>query len=215
MQEIILHTFYSPSHKALFDYFFKPSIQDKDLNLIVDEIPQECSGLFMKDNWNLAMTRKLELCLKLAKGNEIFVHSDSDVQFFKPIRPDVEKALETADIAFQHDGQGHFCAGLFCAKPSRNLIILFETAIKMLKNNEAENDQHALNMILKSNSRALTSALLPETWWTHGAETFSLYDGHDLRIPDNIVAHHANWVEGVMPKITLLEKVKRKVYGIT
>jgi hypothetical protein len=212
---MILHTFYSPSHKPLYDFYFKPSIQDKDLDLICDQIPQECSGVYMRDNWNVSMIRKLEFCLKLAGGKDIFVHSDCDVQFFKPIRKDVEKALEKADIAFQHDGMNYLCAGLFCAKPSENLQVLFHSAIEMVKNGVVNNDQTALNMILKSEDCPLIFDFMPDTWWTHGAESFSLYDGSVLNPPPDIVAHHANWVEGVMPKTILLEKVKRKVYGIT
>lgn len=212
---MILHTFFSQSHKPLFDYYFYPSIKDTDIKIVFDTIPQECSGVYMKDNWNKAMLRKLSLCKKLAMGTEIFVHSDADVQFFRPIKPDVEEILKDADIAFQHDGQDFLCAGLFCAKPSKNLEILFETAIELVYTKIAQNDQHALNIILKNADCPLVYKKMPETWWSQGADTFSLYDGHDVNPPPNIVAHHANWVEGVMPKMALLEKVKRKVYGIS
>jgi hypothetical protein len=159
------------------------------------------------------MIRKLEFCLKLAGGKDIFVHSDCDVQFFKPIREDVEKALEKADIAFQHDGKNYLCAGLLCAKPSEKLQVLFHSAIEMVKNGVANNDQTALNMILKSEDCLLTFDFMPNTWWTHGADTFNHWNGEELNPPQDIVAHHANWVEGVDKKISLLSHVMERVYN--
>jgi len=208
---MILHSFYSNTHKRLAENYFIPSIKDKNLNLIIDEIPQECSGVYMRDNWNASMLRKLELCQKLSEGNEVFVHSDCDVQFFKPIQNDVENTLKEYDIAFQHDGQGHLCAGLFCANPSPKIAGLFQLATDMVKNKSVQHDQHALNVILRSGRSGIKYGYMPDTWWTHGASTFKVWDGEELHPPKGIVAHHANWIEGVDGKIRLLEKVRSRV----
>ena len=210
---MILQTFYSKSHKILLDKYFIPSIRDKNLNLITDEIPQECSGVYMRDNWNSSMLRKLEFCRNLAEGNEAFIHSDCDIQFFKPIKDDVENTLKECDIAFQHDGEGHLCAGLFCANPSPKIAELFQLAIDMVKSKSVQHDQHALNLILRSGKSGIKYGYMPKTWWTHGSESFDIWRGEELNPPRDIVAHHANWVEGVENKIKLLDHVMEKVYN--
>lgn len=214
---MILHTLYSPSHKILFDTYFLPSIRDKDIDLVVDTVPQECSGVYMRDNWHASMITKLELCKKLAGGKDIFVHSDCDVQFFQPIQKSAEEALSDLDIVFQHDGQEHLCLGLFCAKPSKKLVALFEATQEVIQKYNIESQQ-ALNVILRTKKlpydfSAVRYGYLPETWWTHGATTFSVWDQEDLCPPDGIVAHHANWVEGIENKIKLLSHVREKVYN--
>jgi hypothetical protein len=204
---MILHTFYSKSHEILFEKYFKPSIRDKDLKLIADKIPQESSGLFLQDNWNLSMQRKLRFCEKLCYGNEIFIHADADVQFFQKLKDKVEEILNDCDIAFQDDGHA-LCAGLFCAKPSKELAEIFKKARLMVKNKEVRDDQIALNKLLKEQTKIIYK-ILPSNWWSHGVSNFEYFEGQEVYPPDNIIAHHANWTYGVKNKLLLLEKVKR------
>ena len=171
----------------------------------------------MREGWHLSMIRKLKFCEELCLGNDAFIHADCDVQFFRTIKQDAEKALESFDIAFQHDGQNHLCAGLFCAKPSVKLSNFFKTAQEVIKNHGIES-QHAINLLLRSKDMSnmfadIKYGYLPNTWWSHGCETFKVWDGEDVNPPENIVAHHANWVEGVEKKIKLLDMVKEKVYN--
>lgn len=214
---MILHTFYSPSHSVLVDNYFIPSIRDKDINLVVDMVPQECSGVYMKDNWHSSMLTKLDLCKKLAEGREVFIHSDCDVQFFRPIKDSAEKALTDFDIVFQHDGQGHLCLGLFCAKPSKKLSELFSATQEIIRNHNIESQQ-AINLILRTKNfpydfSSIRYGYLPNSWWTHGADLFKVWCGEELYPPEGIVAHHANWVEGVENKIRLLNHIMKKVYN--
>ena len=208
---MIIHSFYSESHQCLFDNYFKPSIRDFGVRLIIDLIPQECSGVYMKDNWLKTMLKKLEFCEKLSLGNEIFVHSDCDVQFFKPIKEEVDRELAGFDLAFQHDGRGHYCAGLFCGRPSPRLAEFFEISKRLVEQNPHLNDQIAINAILNNQTHGLKVKYLSSAWWTHGAETFSVWDGCELNPPRDIIAHHANWAVGVDAKKALLEQVRIKI----
>ena len=218
---MILHTLYSESHRVLFERYFRPSIQDKDLHFIFDEVPQEAEGTFLKDGWHTAMIRKFKLCEQLSSKSEPFIHSDSDVQFFKPIKQLVEEALKTVDMAFQHDGDKHLCAGLFCAKPSPRVSELFRVVQEIIRDRNIESKQ-ALNLLLRTKDLPydfsdIKYGYLPNTWWTHGSETMKVWEGGDINPPLDIVAHHANWVYGVEAKIKLLEKTKSIVFdrGLT
>lgn len=209
---MILHTLYSESHKVLFEKYFRPSIKDTDLCFIFDEVPQEAEGTFLKDGWHTAMIRKFKLCEQLSSGGEQFIHSDSDVQFFKPVRNIAEEALKNVDLVFQHDGDKHLCAGLFCANPSPRVSELFKVAQEVIRDRNIESQQ-ALNLLLRTKDLPydfsdIKYGYFPSTWWTHGAETMKVWDGEDINPPIGIVAHHANWVYGVDAKIKLLEKVR-------
>lgn len=215
---IRMYAFYTPSHAELVEKWFKPSIKD-DYALILEFHEQECpTGSFMSPGWKQTMHRKIDLILRAIEEcwGGIFVHSDIDIQFFKPTKELLVKALEDNDFVVQQDDpKGGICAGFFACRANEQTRNLWQTIKQMVDENPRKHDQDYLNELLRNNKiDGLRWSYLPSSFFGGGTllETPELWTpGKTLPVPKDIVMHHANYTVGVENKIKQLAYVKSVV----
>lgn len=199
-----VYTYYTESHRIMFEKYFKPSVLDLDIESTIGD--QECqTGSYYQDGWKKTTMKKVDVFIRAVKENmnDIFVFSDVDIQFFGPIKDQLLNELGDGDIAIQNDYNGGLCSGFFICRGNERTLKMFES----MKNNYDSylEDQHALNMNLKF----CNVKVLSNRFWTFGSYG-TQWKGQNFDIPDNLLMHHSNWTEGIDNKIKLLDIVKYK-----
>jgi hypothetical protein len=221
---IKLYALYTPSHERMMRDYFLPSIQD-DFDIILVSYDQECShGSYMEKGWNKTMLHKVELVIRAIKENwgNFFIHSDVDIQFFRPILPAIVQAIEGKDIVCQQERPtGGLCAGFFVCRGNENTLQLWNDIYIYLvssKDNQ-KNDQTLLNEFLLSkyaltyqkNRYDVVWDYLPKTFMGGGITGSSWISGKQPVISKDIIMYHANYCIGVANKITQLNYIKKVV----
>ncbi|MGH7897955.1 MAG: putative nucleotide-diphospho-sugar transferase, partial [Candidatus Binatia bacterium] len=170
-----LYALYSPSHERLLREWFLPSLKD-DFELVIREIPQWVpEGRWGEDGWMKAMRAKVELILEACaqSDRQPFVHSDVDVQFFRPVKGAIEEALRDHDIVFQRDDpRGMVCCGFFAAYPGPAVAALFRRVLAALTTSSKLHDQELVNRLLIEFS--WTAFVLRHSWLV-GLPTFGFF----------------------------------------
>jgi len=203
-----LYTIYTPSHKIMFDNYFKPSLIEGEYELASETRDQECStGSYYQEGWNLTTYRKVEYFIKIAEENigGIFVFSDVDIQFFGRTKETLLEELGDYDIAAQNDTFNCMCSGFFICRSNERTIEMFKSMKD--KYGEYKEDQDALN----KNRHIAKWKFLSGKFFTFGQLAGTVWTGQDFITPKDILMHHANWTMGVDNKIKLLEKVKEQM----
>lgn len=147
-----LYAFYSASHEILKDNWFIPSLQD-NFELKLERCDQEClSGNYKTEGWKKAMLQKCDLVLEAIERNRnvVFVYSDVDIQFFKPVQNVISRFMVGKDMAFQTDSpQGGICAGFFACRGNLKTQQLWqEIRTLLLQAEKGIDDQDILNRLL-------------------------------------------------------------------
>jgi hypothetical protein len=218
--KIKLYALYTPSHEKMMRDYFLPSIKD-DIEVILNFYDQECAnGIFMQRDWYKTMLHKVEIIIRGIKENwnTFFIHSDVDIQFFKPIMPSVLKAIEDKDIVCQQEKPfGILCAGFIVCRGNEKTLQLWEDIYDVLaRTKNMTNDQVLLNQFLRTgsdgteNSYGISWGYLPKTFMGGGTFIDRIWKpGSALLIPNDIIMHHANHCFGVDHKLKQLEYVKQ------
>jgi hypothetical protein len=214
-----LYTFYTDSHKDLLYKYFLPSLYEQEnAEVIIRKFPQECpSAEYGKDGWFKTMLKKVEYHIQSCQENygKTFIYSDCDVQFLKPFVATLIDELGDYDIACQNDvypymNRNTYCAGFFICKASDTSLAFFEKILyDMLARGESRhyNDQVALN----ENLSMLKHKILSNRFYTIAQTTHSLWtENYNIKIPSDIIVHHANWTHGVSNKIKLLNFIREQ-----
>lgn len=215
-EKIKLYTFYTPSHKNLFERWFLPSINKNDFDLVVLEAEQKGNGVYKSNGWNESMMQKVDFVIKAIKENQdkVFIYSDCDVQFLNSPYQEVKSALSTKDIVFQQDEYfGKMaCAGFFAAKGSQAILKLWQEVKNRLEKNISNNfkadDQDKLNEILKEKPTYLNWSFFSKTKFFCPRMVWN--DGDNISVPFDILIHHANWTNGLKNKELQLKYVRDK-----
>lgn len=207
-----VYTCYTESHIQLHE-MLKSSLEktNPDLELVSDLLPQECvTGNFMESGWNLTMNKKMDQIINSIDTGEIFIHSDADVYFFKPVKDKLLEELGDFDIAFQDDSFSGLCCGFFIARPSHNLKNLW-TDVKY-NIDRYGNDQNALNMVIKNHP--IKYKMLSRTFFTYGHVGRGIWNNDHFEVDPNIHVAHANWTVGVQNKINLINFMREKIENL-
>lgn len=216
---IKLYCLTTPSHKILKDKYFLPSIQD-DFEIICEEMEQTCETVkFMAEGWTDTTLRKVDLIIRAIHENwgSLFIFSDVDIQFFKPIKNIILKLIQDNDLIIQKNNpEGVLCSGFFVCRGNQKTLDLWTDVRDMMAHDKSSSDQITLNRCIKRHGKKnpynLTWAYLPNTFFCGGTFTGHLWTpGRHLRIPHDIVMHHANWTRGIANKIAQLEYIKQRV----
>jgi hypothetical protein len=209
-----LITFYSDSHKQIYEEYFFPSFLahlSKNYKLFPFEISQVCpSGNFNSYGFDETMYKKIQIIIDNIDLNDenYLVFSDCDVQFFS----DLEFDMSNKDILFQQDYPNYKCAGFFICKQSIQVLNFFrriKDEFDKLKNGKID-DQYIINNITINDIEI--GFLSSEKYWSVGNATIGkVWDGEDFETTKQIIVHHANYTIGVSNKIKLMELVKDKI----
>jgi hypothetical protein len=198
--------------------WFLPSFKqfNPNLNIIIKKFDQECqSGNFMEAGWHKTMLKKIDLVIEGIKENwnDIFIHSDCDIQCFGPIEQDMIEQLNDYDLVGLDENptqnNKEICCGFFICKANNKTLQLFNHIKSVV--NENLNDQIAFNSlkdyyiktnILNKKYYNITHSIGPKVWTP---------EINISNVPKNILIHHANWIVGVPNKISNLKLIKEMV----
>jgi len=183
------------------------------------------------------MIRKVDLIIRAIQENscKVFIHSDVDIQFFKPVKPIIEKLTRGKDLVIQKESpSGTVCPGFFAAVGNEKNLKLWQDIKRELKGQTEKHDQEILNnkllesapgfmqkvvRIISPSNRSILPNIyglkwdyLPDTFHSSGIRTGKNWNpGMELIIPNDIVLSHANWVVGLENKIAKLKYVRNTV----
>jgi len=213
-----LLTFYSDSHKAMYENYFLESYKkylQSSFTLHAKEISQlSQTGDYDSNGFNETMLEKIKLILEnFDSSDEPFVFADCDIQFFGDFKDSLVKELGDYDIAFQDDVVCR-CAGFFIAKRNDKVKKFMEIVLEITP--QFDHDQTAMNYILNHQSRFnlnLKEKKLPRNqYFTVAVSTNAKqWVGQDFEVPKDILVHHSNWTIGLDNKVKLLDFVKEKL----
>lgn len=208
-----LYTFYSDSHKDIYENFFLESFNSKklkdDFTLDVTKVDQKSRcGSFGSIGFLQTMIDKIDIIQRAIDENDDkwFVFADCDIQFFDNFYLDIlNYCLDDVDMVAQSD-YNSICAGFFIAKANSN----FKNFINTVQNNcgSYANDQLCMNHY----QHMINYRLLPtDRYFTIGNIDGSLWDGSgNFNISEDIKIHHGNYTVGIDNKISLMSLVKDK-----
>lgn len=208
-------TFFSESHKVFYKLFMNSFPYENDVDLIVRYLPQECSGNYNQDDWNLTMKKKVKFIvdyLSTLKDGEYLIHSDIDVVFYKPFKNNILDLIKTSnnDILFQNDGCA-LCMGFFVCNNNPEILKLMTYIYENLDN--FENDQVALNVLIRNTN--IKFGVLPLNYYCFGPlnkmNNWNPNYKEEIFVPSDIILHHANWTIGVENKLKLIQTIKKKL----
>ena len=211
---------FSESHRGFKDDWFLPSLAD-DFDLDIRFCP-EPGGAFLEDSWTKSVMFKTQTIIDVITENwgEVFVFSDVDIQFFKPVKDILLRCIEGYDIVCQRDDpNGYLCCGFWVARANRRVLKLFKIVYeceKVEKREQLAFNRHLrmsrrskLAYFLKNGVRPCRYAYLPDIFFGGGTLTGRHWtEGTPLSVPQGIVMHHANYVVGVEQKTAQLQYVR-------
>jgi len=219
-EKIRMHVMITPSHEHFFKKWFSPSLKD-DYELVVTRHKQESSGIFMKPGWTKAVLRKVDMIVDAIKRNwgKIFIYSDVDIQFFRPTWPIIASLIGNNDMLIQRvcmDSKRGSCTGFFACKGNERALKTWEAIrahmIRVHAGKKEADDQRGFNAVMKKNPFQLKVADLPPSFFSGGMYNCQLWQpGKKLRIPKDIVLHHANWTLSVGNKLKQFAYVRAQV----
>lgn len=215
-----IYTLHSDSHEVLFNEWFKPSLEITNPNSTLFKLktPQVCkSGNYMDVGWVETMIHKNEFIinsLNESEENEIIMHCDVDIQFFKNIDESLNKSLfDTYDILCQADTPHTACYGVMFIKNNTKTKNIFNNILNLVKdttNPHVDNDQNIFNRIYRNFDikLGLLGHEYYSIWRDTGGYVWEPNMGIKNQIPKDLVLHHANYTVGVDNKILLMKQVK-------
>lgn len=206
------YTFFTNTHKIFLKYFLNTFPFDSDIDLQIRYMPQECAtGEFVSDGWKKTMEKKVIYivdALNELQNGDIFIHSDSDVIFFKSYKDVLLEEMGDSDIIFQSD-VGTACMGFFACKVSEKTKDFFKKLLNEL--DQHYHDQEGVNYLIKNHNHQLKINLFSHRFFNHGFFGKHYEGEDDVIIPPDAVVFHANFVYGLEKKIKLIKIVNEKI----
>lgn len=213
-----IYTAYSPSHEVFKPWFDTIYNVHPDINVSYLKLDQKCeTGEYDTTGWGKTTGEKLEKIIEIfdqEDGEDYFIFSDIDIQFFNPILKFTDTVLKRYDVVFQNDYNGNQCTGFFYCRKNKNTKRIFERALEINKQMHVDgirnvDDQVAVQHVLNTESADIRHALLPKEFFTYGMfRTGHWSRDKEFKLPKNIIMHHSNWVSGIDNKLNLLQVVR-------
>lgn len=210
--KIPLFTYYTESHKILFERFFYPGYLEhlsQDFDLIVAKGEQLCSGSYKQTNWDLQL-RDRAICVNefiQTAQSKYFLFSDVDILFYKNVKDELLEEIKGFDLIFQDDSFKevpiNFCCGFYFGRINKTTKAFFKRMTTEYIDDL--DDQENLNLRL-SRSKGIRYKSLSRRFYN----LRSWRPGNEIKYPDfPIVMYHANFAVGVANKLFLLENFKK------
>ena len=201
-----IYTMLSKSHQFLYDEFFYKSIKENEpeAEIVLGKQDQICkSGNYYEDGWKESMRQKVEIYSEaINSGDNMFIWSDVDIEFYEPFIQQCIKELGDFDIAFQEGVGDEYCAGFFIAKINDRTKKFFNILKNKYENYSCDQDAINKNIQLvkaKFLSRKFLNVSFQHRHW----------DGQEVVITEPISMFHANYTVGLQRKIMLLKSIKQ------
>lgn len=197
-----LMTFYSNSHKILYDQYFKPSVEYfNEYDLISYQAEQFGSGSFMEKGWKEAMGKKIDFIIDMINDcwGDYFVFADADVIFFRKTVDYLLDKVKDVDAAFQVDAN-KVCAGFFIMKCNA-ATLQFMSTVKQEYHRYPE-DQTAMQNHISMIGYKLLPTEIFNISHINGDKVWDC--DYALKIPSNIRVFHGNWTIGIDNKIRIM-----------
>ena len=209
MKRIKIYTFYSKSHQEIYENYFFKSFNENKLDMNFEIIPTEViqrsqTGDFNSSGFNQTMNDKVQIIKGALESEDIFIYADCDIQFLENFYDDISQYIsEDIDIVAQQD-LGTICAGFMVIRSNERTKNLFNL---ISQKNYDYNDQIYINQ----HKNMVKYRLLPaDKYFTIGnANGGRVWNGEtNIKLPQNILVHHANFTIGKENKIKLFEMIK-------
>jgi hypothetical protein len=221
-------SFYTPSHRALYNEIFVPSFLetygDKHILLSRALTNQPCpTGTYHTQGWRITQICKLEHIIRVVRDlldGQIFVFCDADIIHVHNCLDTIKEKLNSCDLVAQQayskdTSYGRFCSGFFAGKRSDRVLDFLKNIHQDLLADPEDNnrgDQFYFNI----NSHLINVQTLDDTFFNPGCITkgnvleTSSYEGiiDSLSIQTKIV--HANYILSPAEKLAFLNQVKNK-----
>jgi hypothetical protein len=174
----------------------------------------------MSEGWTKTTMRKVDLIIRAIQENwgKIFIFSDVDIQFFRPVKNFILILMKGKDILMQKNNpEGVLCTGFFACRANEKTLQLWIDVKHTMEEKQLQSDQISFNQCIKrgskKNSYDVVWDYLPHTFFGGGTLTGYMWKpGMLLPIPYNIMLHHANYTRGIKNKIAQLIYVRDEVY---
>jgi hypothetical protein len=211
-----IYTFYTPSHKEIYDKYFVESFNNHLSNdFILDTelgIQKTKNGDFSDPELGSSMDDKLILLKRAITENDgnWFIYADCDIQFFDNIKNDINNYInlgmkENIDMFCQEDCNS-ICAGFLLIRSSKKMNDFIDLISK--ERHKFNNDQLAMNQY----ANYIRYSFLPRNMYYtvgnyNGGRVWNA--GDTVYLPNKILLHHANFTIGVKNKIIMMDQVKK------
>ncbi|MEM9302567.1 MAG: putative nucleotide-diphospho-sugar transferase [Pseudomonadota bacterium] len=208
----------TPSHRPLQQGWYLRTLPEEiePHFLEVEAAPVD----FGTRHWLRVVVRKfdlLEQAFAERPAGSIFLLSDVDIRFYKPIMRDLQRRMDGLDVLFQNNRPQdphpcrYLCTGFAVIRSGDRAARFFEVARRVLEtaDDPLVGDQVACIRAIERDPEAIRFGLLPEEYWVPPRGDRRWLPGDPLAPPPNIRLHHANYTVGVARKLAQLEMVER------
>jgi nucleotide-diphospho-sugar transferase len=153
-----IYTCYTPTHQLLLQKYFLPSLKDQ-FEVVIKELPSLGpleDHRYKTETFIKAVLHKTYLIIKAVEENQnkLFIFSDCDVQFFRPMESDLVRLIGDSDIIFQRNSpKPDICTGFFMCRGNQKILDFWSEVANIIKNSELKDDQDITNDILGNEPR--------------------------------------------------------------
>jgi hypothetical protein len=157
----------SKSLDLLTNQCFLPSVQD-DFEIEFKQIPDFGPCFAGDDNFRRSLILRAQAVIDFLLENmgDIFLYSEVDIQFFKPVKEKLLKNLGDKDIVFQNNSltDKHINSGFWMCRANKKILILWRFALKCMEN-DITYEEDAMNILLKDKlTKEMSKLISPEDY---------------------------------------------------
>jgi hypothetical protein len=202
----------SPSHELLYQEHFLKTLP-KGISVIEHRLDMIGNGAYLSKDWQTGVASKLEVVLAYAKEHlgEVFILSDIDIQFFPAFKiEDFINDFKQAgvDVLFQREvlrrDSQEVNTGFYIARSTPYMINLLQDAVAACSKSSSQNDQVAINQLLRVADFGTKWGLLPKPYYARS---------HGFPPQKDIFIHHANRTLTTDNKVVQLRRVQKLIMG--
>jgi len=212
---------------------FIETFKDKDeIEIIIADLPT-VKGATICGGYEVWLFKTNDIIQRIKENmGEVILYTDIDIQFFKPIKNHIEKALIDNDIVFQRNptpAEGLLNIGFMAIRCSSKTLKFWNKVLEHLKKDKLHDQQIVQdllgaknhpwgikNRILKklgiykprmAGKAPLRFDVLPLSFWASHRNGEQWND----QMPKDLVLHHATWARTDEEKIKQMDEVKKIV----
>lgn len=195
-----LYTYYTDSHKYLYDNFLKKTVDiHQEYELIAGIGVQHCiDGGFCTENFGKTCFEKIRFMIDSNEweSNNVIMFCDADTMFLNKTKEILLNELGEYDMIFQNDS--HTCnTGIYLCRKNNRVKELLEHIFSI--KDEFHNEQVALNHTI--HSHPIKYKLFDHKVWNVKFQGLDPWDGiTTINFPDDILMFHANYMLGIKNK---------------